>query len=232
MVARGDLGVEMNPEKVPLLQKQIIQSCNIRSIPVITATQMLESMIQNPRPTRAEASDVANAILDGTDAVMLSGESAVGRYPKESVEMLARIAMEVEQTLSFDNRFPQQDDETHAISEALNAIDRVLTLKCITTYTTTGYTARLAAAERPRVPIIAFTPDPMVYHRLNLIWGVVPLLLPGEIHTVEDLVQTVEQELLTRQLVESGDEILILGGSPVQQAKGTNFLKIHKIKPS
>ncbi len=229
MVARGDLGVEMNPERVPLLQKQIIQACNVRGIPVITATQMLESMIQNPRPTRAEASDVANAILDGTDAVMLSGESAVGRYPQESVEMLTKISLEVEKTLSFDNRFPEQDDETHAISEALNAIDRVLNLRCITTYTTTGYTARLAAAERPRVPVVAFTPDPLVFHRLNLIWGVVPLLMPGEIGTVEDLVRRVELELLKRKLADHGDEVLILGGSPVQRAKGTNFLKIHII---
>lgn len=230
MVARGDLGVEMNPERVPILQKQIIRSCNQLGIPVITATQMLESMIQNTRPTRAEASDVANAILDGTDAVMLSGESAVGQFPVQAVEMLVRIALEVEQNLIFPNFPPSEIDETHAISEALNSIDSVLDLRCVATFTTTGYTARLAASERPRAPIVALTPDPLVYHRLNLIWGVIPLLIEAEVSNVENLVQNIEAILRNRSLVELGDEILILGGSPVQKARGTNFLKIHRIE--
>jgi pyruvate kinase len=230
MVARGDLGVEVNPEKVPLLQKRIIRACNLRGIPVITATQMLDSMIVNPRPTRAEASDVANAIIDGTDAVMLSGESAVGAFPVQAVEMLVRIASEVEPTLEFPNLPPYEINETHAISEALNAIARILNLKCIVALTNTSYTARLAAAERLHPPIIAITPDPKTYHRLNLIWGVLPLLLPTTYDSLETQIQIVEDCLLQRQIVEPNDTILILGGIPVKQTGGTNLLKIHKIR--
>jgi pyruvate kinase len=229
MVARGDLGVEMNPEKVPALQKQVIRRCNQKGIPVITATQMLESMIQNPRPTRAEASDVANAIIDGTDAVMLSGESAVGAFPVQAVEMLGRIAAEIEPTIEFTNHPPDAKDETHAISEALTVIDKILDLKWIAAFTTSGYTARLVAAERPRAPILAFTSDRLVYGQLNLLWGVRPILLPGRIDSVEHLVHHIETTLRDRQLATSGDQILILGGSPVQQVYGTNFIKIHTI---
>ncbi len=229
MVARGDLGVEISPEKVPILQKQLIRACNRRSIPVITATQMLESMISNPRPTRAEASDVANAILDGTDAVMLSGESAVGQYPVQAVEMLARIATEVEQTFDFENLPPSQTDDTHAISEAITTIDHILDLRCIAAFTTTGYTARLVAAERLHTPIVAFTPDQRVYHRLNLTWGVTPLHISSSVASVEDLVYHIEHTLTHMGMAQTGDRILILGGSPVQVARGTNFLKIHRI---
>jgi pyruvate kinase len=232
MVARGDLGVEMNPEKVPILQKQIIRACNQRGIPVITATQMLESMITHPRPTRAEASDVANAILDGTDAVMLSGESAVGNYPVQSVEMLARIAMEVEQTLQFVNLPPAQTDETHAISEAITTINNIIDLRYIAAFTTTGYTAALVAAERPRTPIMAFTTDVKVYYRLNLIWGVIPWLIEKSVASVEELVRCMEQEFHQAALVNSGEKVLIIGGSPVQATRGTNFLKIHTIGPA
>ncbi len=229
MVARGDLGVELNPEKVPLLQKKIIRACNQRSIPVITATQMLDSMIKNPRPTRAEASDVANAVLDGTDAVMLSGESAVGDFPVQAVEMLVRIAAEIEPTLHFVNLPPEKNDETHAISEALNIIDEILPLRCIVAYTATGYSARLAAAERPRVPVVALTPNDAVYHRLNLIWGVKPILLTDVPNSFDQLMQITEQVLRQRQLVTSGDRVLITGGVPMNQPGGTNFLKIHTI---
>jgi pyruvate kinase len=230
MVARGDLGVELSPEKVPMVQKQIIRLCNQYGIPVITATQMLESMITNPRPTRAEASDVANAIIDGTDAVMLSGESAVGSYPIQAVEMMVRIAGEVEQSLKFDNLLPIGDDETHAISEALTAIDQLLDLRCIAAFTTAGYTARLVAAERPRAPIVAFTPDRQVYQRLNLLWGVQPLLLERSVNSVEALVEQIESSLLAKNLATLNDKILILGGTPVQVAYGTNFLKIHTLQ--
>ncbi|MBD2464180.1 pyruvate kinase [Oscillatoria sp. FACHB-1407] len=229
MVARGDLGVEVNPEKVPLIQKRLIRICNQRGIPVITATQMLESMIKNPRPTRAEASDVANAILDGTDAVMLSGESAVGDFPVRAVEMMARIAIEVESALEIPNLPPIEDDETHAMSEAINIVDKILNLQCIAAFTTTGYTARLVAAERPRAPIVAFTPNAAVYHRLNLIWGVTPFLLEQSVASVEDLVRQVEHGLKQRELATSGDRILVLGGSPIQAERGTNFLKIHRL---
>ncbi|RMG07198.1 MAG: pyruvate kinase [Cyanobacteria bacterium J055] len=229
MVARGDLGVEMNPEKVPMLQKQIIRACNQKGIPVITATQMLDSMIRNPRPTRAEASDVANAIIDGTDAVMLSGESAVGKYPVKAVEMLAKIATDIEPEIQFVNHPPDDTDDTHALSEALNTIDRILDLRCITCLTTTGYTALIAAAERPKAPVIAFTPNLQVYHRLNLVWGVQPLLLEGPEDSIEGLIRQMETCLLSRNLVQPGDRILILGGSPMQKARGTNLLKIHEV---
>jgi pyruvate kinase len=227
MVARGDLGVEMNPEKVPILQKKIIRACNQKGIPVITATQMLESMITNAQPTRAEANDVANAILDGTDAVMLSGESAVGKYPVESVQMLARIATEVEPNLHFVNLPPAEASTTHALSEALTTIYQILNLRWIVAFTTTGYTARLVAAERPHTPIIALTTDPKVYHQMNLIWGVIPHLIQNSILSVEDLAHRAEEHLLEQGLVEAGDTFLLLGGSPVQKTRGTNFLKLH-----
>jgi len=230
MVARGDLGVEMSPERVPKLQKQIIRLCNQKGIPVITATQMLDSMIHNPRPTRAEASDVANAIMDGTDAVMLSGESAVGAYPLKAVEMLVKIARDTEQDAQFINYPPAEIDETHALSEALNTIDKILDLACIACFTTTGYTATLAAAERSKAPVVAFTPRDRVYHRLNLVWGVKPMLLENPEHSLEDLIVQINNQLLENGLAAPGDKILILGGSPVQKIRGTNFIKIHSIK--
>lgn len=230
MVARGDLGVEMSPERVPKLQKHIIQLCNQKGIPVITATQMLDSMIHNPRPTRAEASDVANAIMDGTDAVMLSGESAVGAYPVKAVEMLVKIACDTEEDAEFVNYPPAEVDETHALSEALNTIDKILDLRCIACFTTTGYTATLAAAERPKAPVVAFTPRDRVYHRLNLVWGVKPMLLENPEASLEDLIVQINDRLLANDLATPGDKILILGGSPVQKIRGTNFIKIHRIE--
>ena len=230
MVARGDLGVEVSSEKVPLLQKKIISNCNRRGIPVITATQMLDSMIRNPRPTRAEASDVANAIADGTDAVMLSGESAVGAFPVKAVEMMARIAEDIEPEIQFANYPPPESDETHALVEALNDIDRVLNLKCIVAFTSTGYTALVASKERPKAPVIALTPNRKVYHRLNLIWGVVPVLLEQQFETFEELVEQAQTVLLRRKIADTGDKILIVGGIPTQHARGTNFLKIHTVE--
>lgn len=230
MVARGDLGVEMSPERVPKLQKQIIQLCNQKSIPVITATQMLDSMIHNPRPTRAEVSDVANAIMDGTDAVMLSGESAVGAYPVKAVEMLVKIACDTEENAQFVNYPPAERDETHALSEALNTIDKILDLRCIACFTTTGYTATLAAAERPKAPVVAFTPRDRVYHRLNLVWGVKPMLLENPEASLEQLIGQINARLLAKGWATPGDKILILGGSPVQKIRGTNFIKIHRIE--
>ncbi|HIK55416.1 MAG TPA: pyruvate kinase [Synechococcales cyanobacterium M55_K2018_004] len=229
MVARGDLGVEVSPERVPTLQKQIIRKCNERGIPVITATQMLESMIQNPRPTRAEASDVANAIADGTDAVMLSGESAVGAYPLQAVEMMTKIAHEVEKDVVFKNFPPAETNEANALSEALNAIDDILPLRYIVALTASGYSARLAAAERPKAPVLAMTPDERIYHRLNLVWGVKPLLVKEWIETFEEMLHLVEQQLKQRNLVDQGDRILIMGGLPMNQAGTTNFLKLHRI---
>lgn len=229
MVARGDLGVEMSPEKVPMIQKQIIHLCNHKGIPVITATQMLDSMIHNPRPTRAEASDVANAIMDGTDAVMLSGESAVGDYPLESVKMLARIATEVEPSIQFANYPPNRLNDTAAMSEALHAIDDTIDLQCIVAFTETGYTAQLASEERPRAPIVAYTPDPKIYRRLSLNWGVRPVLMSAFTGNVMDVVDQMEVDLIRHNFATPGDKILIMGGIPFGVAGSTNFLKIHTI---
>lgn len=229
MVARGDLGVEMRPEKVPLLQKRIIRMCNQKGIPVITATQMLDSMIRNPRPTRAEASDVANAIIDGTDAVMLSGESAIGEFPVQAVTMLASIARDIEPEISFTNYPPRNRDKADALAEALNAIDKVVELQCIVAFTETGYSAKLAAAERPNVPVVALTPSVDVYHRLNLVWGVRPVLFQYDSLSLEELLQQMESLLLKRNFAAPGDDVLILGGLPLRQTRSTSFLNIHTI---
>jgi pyruvate kinase len=219
----------MSPEKVPLIQKQIIHLCNQKGIPVITATQMLDSMIHNPRPTRAEASDVANAIIDGTDAVMLSGESAVGDYPVESVQMLARIAAEVEPSIQFVNYPPNRSGDGDAISEALHAIDDVINLQCIVALTETGYAAKLASEERLNAPIVAYTPNPQTYRRLSLNWGVRPVLIEFSQVTLESLLPQIEADLIQRNFVAAGDKILIMGGIPFGQPGSTNFLKIHTI---
>ncbi|MEM1253498.1 MAG: pyruvate kinase [Cyanobacteria bacterium P01_H01_bin.21] len=229
MVARGDLGVEMKPEKVPLIQKRIIRLCNQKGIPVITATQMLDSMTHSPRPTRAEASDVANAIIDGTDAVMLSGESAVGDYPVEAVKMLARIATDVEPEIDYPNFPPQKIDVPDALSEALNAIDHVLDLQCIVGFTETGYTARLAAAERTKATVVALTANPKIYRQLNLVWGVRPVLLEQLDGSLETLFDQIETCLLEKKFAAPGDRVLLLGGLPIKVSGSTNFLKIHTI---
>ncbi len=229
MIARGDLGVEVSPEKVPMLQKQIIEKCNRLGLPVITATQMLESMIHDPRPTRAEASDVANAIIDGTDAVMLSGESAIGAFPVRAVEMMARIANEVEARIAF-KVYPASDPtDAHALSEAATAIARVVNLRAIVVLTTTGYTARFVAAERSKIPLLALTTDAAAYHSLNLFWGVKPLLVQGIPGTFEGLITQAEAILRARQLVASHDKILVIAGVPAGQPRGSNFMKIHSI---
>lgn len=229
MVARGDLGVELSPEKVPMVQKHVIRRCNQRGIPVITATQMLESMIHNPRPTRAEASDVANAIVDGSDAVMLSGETSVGKYPVQAVQMMARIASTVEKDIEFPKYPPAIKTETHAITEALNAIEETLDLRCIVAFTSTGFASRLAAAERLKTPIIAVTPSMHVYHQLNLIWGLQPLLIDRVVDTFEQALKQVEECLIERNFAKTGDRIVVMGGIPMGQSGGTNFLKIHTV---
>jgi pyruvate kinase len=190
---------------------------------------MLDSMIRNPRPTRAEASDVANAIMDGTDAVMLSGESAVGDYPVESVKMLARIATEVEPAIQFVNYPPNLIDDADAISEALHAIDDTLALQCIVALTETGYTAKLASAERPKAPIVAYTPHRKIYRRLSLNWGVRPVLMKFAQTTLEELLAQMEADLSQRNFAAPGDKVLIMGGIPFGLAGSTNFLKIHTI---
>jgi pyruvate kinase len=230
MVARGDLGVEMSPEKVPLAQKRIIRACNERGIPVITATQMLESMIAEPRPTRAEASDVANAILDGSDCVMLSGESAVGKYPVRAVEMMARIAREVEPHANWTNHPPDQDDDTHALAQAINAIDRTLPLRYIVAFTRSGFTARLVAAERPRAAVLALTPEPRTIHAVNLVWGVKPVLTHKEAAALEELLSLTETTLLSKGLAKPGDKVLLVAGMPPAATPGANLIKLHTLR--
>lgn len=229
MVARGDLGVEMSPEKVPLLQKRIIELGNRQGIPVITATQMLESMLRQPKPTRAEASDVANAIIDGTDAIMLSGETAVGDYPVKAVQMMARIAVEVEQRIEFKSYPATGHTATHALSEAVSLIARTAEAAGIAVLTTTGFTARLVAGERPKPPVIALTTNPLVYHALNLFWGVTPLLVQSKPETFDGLIDLAETTLRERRLVNTGDRLVVVGGIPAGQPCGTNFLKIHTV---
>jgi pyruvate kinase len=229
MVARGDLGVEVSPGKVPMLQKQIIEKCNRIGLPVITATQMLESMIRDSRPTRAEASDVANAIIDGTDAVMLSGESAIGAYPVRAVEMMARIATEVEAGIAFKTYPAYESTDSHALSEGVTALARVVSVRAIVVLTTSGHTARLVAAERSKIALFALTTSPSVYHALNLHWGIKPLVVDGIPPSFEGLVQQAEATLRERDLVTAGDKILVVGGVPPGTPQGSNFLKLHLI---
>jgi pyruvate kinase len=229
MVARGDLGVEMSPEKVPMLQKHIIELCNRKGITVITATQMLESMIHDPLPTRAEASDVANAIIDGTDAIMLSGETAMGDHPVKVVEMMARIATEVEAKINFKNYPPEGDSDILALSEAANEIEQIVSLKSFIIHTTSGRSARFVASERPKTPIYALTRNLSVYHGLNLLWGIKPLLINETPETFEGLIQLAEHVVKKYNLAVQGDKILVLGGVPAGESGGTNFLKIHTL---
>ncbi|MBZ0279655.1 MAG: pyruvate kinase [Anaerolineae bacterium] len=240
MVARGDLGVETPAEEVPFHQKRIIQLCNVASKPVITATQMLNSMVDNPRPTRAEASDVYNAILDGTDAVMLSNETAAGKYPVTAVETMARIAVIAEQSVWANRTGPNQiykpNAEGHeaisdAISQSTCQIAEALGSKAIVTSTLTGYTARRVAKERPRTPILCVTPNELTYHRMALVWGVQPLLIP-EFHTIDEMISTVIKAALDENLVVRGDSLIIIAGVPFGIGGQTNFLKIHTVGES
>ncbi len=229
MVARGDLGVEMPLEKVPLIQKRIISKCNDLGLPVITATQMLESMITNPRPTRAEASDVANSILDGTDAVMLSGETSVGAYPIDTVKTMARIAVETE---AADHLIRQPNckklTQAHAVSHAARALAEETSVQAIVVFTRSGASAELISKDRPRPPILAFTPSPRVYQRLALWWGVLPRQL--EMHgTTENLIAVVDQHLQDEKLVPEGAHIVIMGGLPIASRARTNFVRLHRV---
>src|SRR5207245_729505 len=207
MVARGDLGVEMPLEKVPLIQKRIIARCNDLGLPVITATQMLESMITNPRPTRAEANDVANSILDGTDAVMLSAETATGAYPIEAVQMMVRIALETEAG-DLTARRPQCQHLTpaHAVSHAARALTEEASVQAIVVFTRSGASAHLISKDRPRTPILAYTPSEHVYRQLALWWGVWPhhIAMQG---TTEELIALVERRLQEDNLIQRGEHV-------------------------
>jgi len=231
MVARGDLGVELGTEDVPIVQKRIIAAANAAGRVVITATQMLESMIENPRPTRAEASDVANAILDGTDAVMLSGESAIGRFPVETVETMARIADYTEEHGAREGTRPSPRGPGTAVTRSLArvavSVADELGCKMIVAFTESGTTARLVSGFRPRVPVVAVTHDDRVFRRLALWWGVVPLKSEFAENT-DELLAAGEERLKARGLAVKGDTILTLSGYTATAAS-TNTLHVHAV---
>ncbi len=235
MVARGDLGVEVPSEKVPLIQKMIIRKCNAQGKPVITATQMLESMIQNPRPTRAETSDVANAILDGTDAVMLSGETAAGLHPQEAVQVMDRVARDVEADLLLrSHRFEPiaavngYHNLAEAIGQAACRAAESVNAAAILAFTQTGSTAALVAKYRPALPILAVTPTTLVRRQLALYGGVRSLKVPIQGST-EAQIASVEAAVLESGLLKKGDVVVITMGSPMSTPGTTNLLKVHRL---
>jgi pyruvate kinase len=230
MVARGDLGVEMNPERVPVVQKMIIARAREARRPVITATQMLESMTQNPRPTRAEASDVANAIFDGSDAVMLSAETASGKYPVEAVNMMARIIEDAEANITDFPRPPMQEKlkVAETVAELVCHASRELHMKVIAVFTHSGFTARLVSRYRPLVPIVAFTPEAETRRRMALIWGVMARGI-ADVKKVDGLAEIAEQRLLEEKLVKKGDVIGVVAGTPMGIRGTTNFMKFHVV---
>jgi pyruvate kinase len=233
MVARGDLGVEIPTEEVPLAQKRMIALCNRAGKPVITATQMLDSMQRNPRPTRAEASDVANAIFDGSDAIMLSGETAAGRYPKESVQTMAQISIRAEQAL-YANEVPDRHvvgvskTVTDVIGHAVQTMASELGVNAIVTATTSGHTARMIAKHRPRAYVVAATPRPEVARRMTVSWGVYPVIVP-DTKTTDEVLETAVDGALDAGLAKHGDLVLIIAGVPAGQRGTTNLIKVHTI---
>ena len=231
MIARGDLALETSPEAVPLIQKRIIRSCNQSRTLVITATQMLESMTTNPRPTRAEASDVANAVLDGTDAVMLSGETAAGRYPVEAVETMARIVEAAErgqEQASLHAQAPSPTPVPAAVCAAGARAARETGAKVVVAFTESGTTARLLSKERPTVPIVAYTPHDAVRRRMALYWGVLPRAM-RPIPNTDELIRELERSLREEKLAGSGDRIVILLGAPAGTRGSTNLMEVHMI---
>jgi pyruvate kinase len=233
MVARGDLGVELPFEEVPYAQKRIISLCNRLGRPVITATQMLESMITHPRPTRAEASDVANAILDGTDAVMLSAETAAGQYPRLAVEAMTRIIGEIESKPQTWRR----DDRRHgdaavstefAIAAASSAAVDMLNSPALIVFTKSGFSARVVAAHRPRVPILVLTDSARTFRQLSLVWGVVPQLVP-HCKTYDEMVRLALAAVQGRELARPGDRVVVTAGVPFDVPGTTNLLKVETV---
>jgi pyruvate kinase len=232
MVARGDLGVEVPPEEVPVIQKLIIHRAADWRKPVITATQMLESMIENPRPTRAEASDVANAIFDGTDAVMLSGETASGKYPIEAVQMMARIITETEEHMDAimpwrRRRERRQLSISETICESVAHAAEDLDMKAIAVFTQSGTTARLVSKYRPKCATFAFAHDSIITNEMNLLWGVTPIqcdIAP----TAEDMVRGAEEELIRRGVVKKGDVMGVISGT-LGASGSTNIMRLHTV---
>ncbi|ANU11393.1 pyruvate kinase [Planococcus antarcticus DSM 14505] len=233
MVARGDLGVEIPAEEVPLVQKSLIEKCNSAGKPVITATQMLDSMQRNPRPTRAEASDVANAIFDGTDAIMLSGETAAGIYPVESVETMHRIAETTESALNYkqivsNRRKEKESNMTEAIGQAVAYTALNLKVRAIIAPTESGTTAKMISKYRPGAPIIAVTSSERPARKLSLVWGVQPII-GTSVHSTDELLENAVDESLKHGYVKHGDLVVITAGVPVGQAGTTNLMKVHVI---
>ncbi|MBN2084967.1 MAG: pyruvate kinase [Anaerolineales bacterium] len=233
MVARGDLGVETSVQDVPVIQKQIIQSANQKSKLVITATQMLESMIVNPQPTRAEASDVANAVFDGSDAVMLSGETAVGAHPVETVRMMATILLEAEGHLEEWGRWKgflsgKPKDHPTALAHVAAELAMDVKVTAIAVFTQLGRSARLMSKARPCAPILAFTPNPETYRRLSMYWGVIPALVP-EAESVEKMIAHVEAALLESGPIQAGEQVILVSSLPMALQGPPNFLLLHTV---
>jgi pyruvate kinase len=230
MVARGDLGVEMSPEKVPVVQKQIIARSRDALVPVITATQMLDSMQENPRPTRAEASDVANAIFDGSDALMLSGETAAGHYPLESVVMMDRIIREAEANATDTLRPARTGDLqiSESIAEAICHAAEELRMKAIAVFTETGGSARLVSKYRPRAPIVAFSPNQDTRRQMSLLWGVLPRSI-ARVNDVDQLAKMAERRLKQERLVKNGDIVGVIAGTPLATRGSTNLMRLIRI---
>jgi pyruvate kinase len=232
MVARGDLGVEVSPEKVPSLQKKIIREALSRQRFVITATQMLESMIANPRPTRAEASDVANAVFDGSDALMLSGETAVGKYPKQSLATMNRIIIDAEQhAVEWGQQIEIQsstDDDAVATTHAARALAHDRHVAALAVFTRSGRSARLLSSVRPNVPILAFTPEVGTYHQLALAWGVIPYLIDMA-HSVEEMIEHVRKACLQSGIVSAGHQVVMVASLPVGAMGPPNFTLLQVV---
>ena len=240
MVARGDLGIETPAEEVPFHQKRIIKLCNMAAKPVITATQMLESMTENPRPTRAEASDVYNAILDGTDAVMLSAESASGHYPVRSVEVMSQIAYIAERDLhnyGLHDSGPAKDAAivgeprdyiADAISKATSDISQAINPTAIVTTSISGYTTRRVAKERPSTPVFCMTPNETTLRRMALVWGVIPLHVQ-EFTTIDEMISVIIRAAHDKRLVKRGDRLVVIAGVPFGIDGQTNLIKIHTV---
>ena len=228
MIARGDLGVEIKLEKVPLIQKELIKRCNQRGKIVITATEMLESMIHQPNPTRAEVSDVANAILDGTDAIMLSGETSIGKYPVESVLMMARIAKEVEPSVKSHIEEEKFINISDAVSKAIQKICRDMPIDKVVTLTRSGYTAKMIARFRIAQPIIAVTSEERVKKQLELVFGVYPVHIDyrGE----KDQILAVAKKLHSKHLIHESDTVLFTAAFRTKLKHASNLIEIHKIK--
>ena len=234
MVARGDLGVEVPLEEVPVIQKEVIRQARLAKVPVIVATQMLESMVRHIRPTRAEVSDVATAIFDGADATMLSAETATGRFPAETVAVMARIAERAERALSRNPADQRRGDRAEpygfpeATSQAACHAARVLHAKAIVAFTQSGFTARLISEERPDVPILALTPFPEVQRRLGLYWGVGSRLI-RKVESTDEMLDEIESTLLGDGTVRNNDVLVIISGSPMWVTGTTNLLKFHRV---